>query len=356
MRTRTVRDTSVNGTLQETPAKARRKIYINSFPTDDHEEIRTFEDLRSRILAPHEDDNEDGSDIDLSNNRTLITPEFTSTRGRSHVPSNIPIPRNLNILFMGDSLSRFQYLDLAYFLTHGSWIDPLNDSPSMVTDHDYKSWIHFFNHTNKVLAPHEQCDCYRKTSGSIVGGKGIIENRFFRDEHHNNTITYLQKFGDYPFKSSWDVSDVFHPHGPMPTQLSQLQPLFWIGWVEAITDFVCKMQPKPSVFVFNQGWWTNNDLVNETLQMDIIDALRDCNIVSVYKTTNKGQKEVDRDLPEYESQLCDRADYCLNMTWTALVPEDHYVDRNHFLPPVYTWMNLNLLSLLSSIDSNSVQM
>lgn len=310
----------------------RREIYLRAFPRNDHS-ITTLKDLEDRIYSHEGDD---------SVNRKV---------------KSIPTPRDLNILFMGDSLSRFQYLDLAYFLTHGTWNDEHITSnmnanrSSMVTDHKYDRWIDFFQHTNSELQPYEQCDCYRKTSGSIVGGEGIIENRYFRDEYKNNTVTYLQKFGDYPFKSSWDVSDVHRKHGKMITRESQLKPLFWIGWVDAIQSFVCQMNPKPSVFIFNQGWWTNNDLVNVTLQSEILDALRSCDIISIYRTTNKGRDETDRNIDEYESQLCDAADYCMNMTWTAVVPESHYVDRNHFQPPVYTWMNLELLSILAGISA-----
>jgi len=324
----------------ESEAEWRKEMYRDAFPLHSHHTITSLAELQHQIHPTQQ----------------YRTVETNALR----MPQPMPIPQNLNIVFMGDSLSRFQYLDLAYFLTHGQWVQQKveynhagHEKPSMVTDHDYNDWLHFFNHTNAELAPYEQCDCYRKTGGSIVGGTGIIENRYFHDPNMNNTVRYLQKFGDYPFKSSWDVSDIHNnDHGPMILTESELKPLFWVGWVDAIRDFVCHMDPKPSVFVFNQGWWTNNDLVNVTLQHEILDALKECDIMSIYKTTNKGEKETDKDIAEYESQLCESADKCLDMTWTSAVPEPLYVDRNHFRSPVYTWMNLQLLSLLSSSTSD----
>eukprot|EP00978_Attheya_sp_CCMP212_P011719 scaffold29054_cov43-Attheya_sp.AAC.2 len=50
----------------------------------------------------------------------------------------------------------------------------------------------------------------------------------------------------------------------------------------------------------------------------------------------------------YERDICALADYCLDLSWTWLVPDYLYADRAHFFEPVYTWFNIELLSLLSS--------
>ena len=72
-------------------------------------------------------------------------------------------------------------------------------------------------------------------------------------------------------------------------------------------------------------------------------------MISIYKTTTKW-KNVGREKSEnelYEKQICELTDYCLDLSWTWLLPEYLYTDRAHFYEPVYSWMNIGLLDLLS---------
>ncbi|GAX18973.1 hypothetical protein FisN_8Hh194 [Fistulifera solaris] len=257
---------------------------------------------------------------------------------------NLPVPRNLNILFMGDSLSRYQYLDLVYFLSHnGTWPSP-DETPNMVLENTHKhGWVQFFNFTNAALRPYEQCDCFRLHSAIKA-----VENRYFYDAERNNSVTYLQKFGMYPFKSSWNVTDVYNEHElvQLPSGLSFVHKD--LDWADAIRDFVCRMSPKPSVFIFNAGIWADHDLVNVEMQQRIVDALQECQIVSMYKTTTKMTDQRNQTWDEYEQQLCKLTDHCMDLRWTAIVPEEHYWDTKHFREPIYSMMNVQLLSLLTS--------
>ncbi len=240
------------------------------------------------------------------------------------------------------------YLDLVYFLKHGSWVNPA-DEPNFLVETQHESWNDFYNFTNEQLKPYEQCDCYRPEGRGKGNTLNTIENRYFRDEERNNTVTYLQKFGDHFVKSSWNVSDIHKPHGALKTEMADVKFIHWFNWVETIEEFVCKMEPKPSVFIFNQGLWLNNDLVNVTLQGEIVEALKKCDILSMFKTTTKMAKNFNRNYEEYEEQLCSQTDYCLDLVWTCMVGPGVYWDPLHFTAPMYSYMNLELLSLLSSI-------
>lgn len=262
------------------------------------------------------------------------------------------MPRNLNILLSGDSLTRYQYLDLAYFLAYGKWVNP-SDTPNLEIETDHEDWVEFYNFTNTALQPYEECDCFRGP-GSIGRGKTVIENRYFLDKERNNSLTYLQKFGDWEYRSSWDVSDVHNKHDELITDKSQLNFKSWGPWVEMIQEFVCKLNPKPSVFIFNEGLWSNNDLVDVNLQDEIIHALNVCNIKTIFKTTTKKRRQTDRQLKEYEIQLCKKTDHCMDTSWTSLVPGDFYWNDGHFKPPIYSFLNLQLLSILSSNDEIQV--
>ncbi len=317
------------------PENSEQDIYLFPGTNKMMNQIQTFDDLKEQINLNN------GNDMNINVNDL-----------------HLPVPRNLNILFLGDSLTRYQYLDLVYFLKYGNWVDPA-DEPNLLLEKQHESWIDFYNYTNGQLQPYEECDCFR--DGIDNNMRFIIENRYFRDEERNNTVTYLQKFGDDFMRSSWNVSDIYthkssslsssssSKHGPLITTRADFKPIHFFKWIQTIEEFVCKMEPKPSVFIFNEGIWANNDLVHVTLQGDIVEALRKCNVLSMFKTTTKSRGDTDRNFAKYEERLCNQTDYCLDLTWTGMVPREMYWDRVHFIPPLYSYMNLELLSLLSSI-------
>ena len=68
---------------------------------------------------------------------------------------DIPIPENLNIMFIGDSISRFQYLSLCHYLKFGEWINPL-ESPNPVFESEHGGWDNFYENTKNMLAPYEE--------------------------------------------------------------------------------------------------------------------------------------------------------------------------------------------------------
>ena len=260
---------------------------------------------------------------------------------------NLPVPHNLNILLMGDSLTRFQYVDLVYFLSHNGTFPSPDDDPSMVEEKKThkNGWAQFFNFTNSALRPYEQCDCFRAQKMNLAT---LVENRYFHDPERNNTVTYLQKFGSHPFKSSWNLSDVQNEH-TLVQQESETNFVYNdANWVDAIRDVVCQMSPKPSLFIFNSGLWNNNDLRDVELQHKIIEALQACQIVSMFKTTTKKKNQYTQTWEEYERQLCNLTDYCMDVRWTALVPQKYYYDKLHFREPAYSLLNVQLLSLITS--------
>ena len=105
-----------------------------------------------------------------------------------------------------------------------------------------KGWVQFYNFTNSALRPYEQCDCYRAEDYST-----LIENRYYHDPERNNTVTYLQKNGQHPVTTSWNVTNVRRDH-TLVQDSSELNLIYTdANWTDAIRDFVCHMSPKPSL-------------------------------------------------------------------------------------------------------------
>jgi len=93
------------------------------------------------------------------------------------------------IQLIGDSVTRYQYLNLVYFLATGNWTsDP---SQPNECEAQYSSWNEFYSVTNERMQGHEICDCSRNP------GETIIENRYFQMEEL--LVTYRQLFSpSYP--------------------------------------------------------------------------------------------------------------------------------------------------------------
>ena len=93
------------------------------------------------------------------------------------------------IQMIGDSITRYQYLNLVHFLATKSWLS----DPSQPNENERKfaGWNDFYAITNQRMMGHEICDCYREPS------KTWIENRYF--VMGKIQITYRQMFHkDYP--------------------------------------------------------------------------------------------------------------------------------------------------------------
>jgi len=85
-------------------------------------------------------------------------------------------PAGEHIVFMGDSVTRCQWLSLATSFRRGSELDPA-EFPSSVNDKEWPDWKEFFNGTNNRLKSNGRCDCFR--SDALPFGSKIVENRFF---------------------------------------------------------------------------------------------------------------------------------------------------------------------------------
>lgn len=77
---------------------------------------------------------------------------------------------NSTLTFVGDSLSRYQYLSLAHFLVHGRFIQRYagDNTSSLTNEHTWPSWPVFYSAGSQLLHLNsstvtsiESCDCYR---------------------------------------------------------------------------------------------------------------------------------------------------------------------------------------------------
>lgn len=87
-----------------------------------------------------------------------------------------------HILFVGDSVTRFWYLDFAFFLVTGRYPQDGESRDKLICfELGFESWNEYYADTNGKLSGHEICDCYREESPMGWSKEGTFtENRFTR--------------------------------------------------------------------------------------------------------------------------------------------------------------------------------
>jgi len=263
-------------------------------------------------------------------------------------------PRNLRITFIGDSLTRFQYISLVYFLKYGRWIDD-RETPGLLNRLYFNDWASWVNYSSFVLQPQEHCDCYRKgyLNASVDWRITTNENRFYRDDRGNH-VTLLVKFGKYPLNGHWRPKEVFS--GPMMLGDDFIPYNFHYNWSETIRDFVGQLDPRPDYIVFNAGLHPH-DLAEKEVQQSIVQALNDTGINGIYKTTTLPRKSkrsikkfLNSDHAKHDAEMCRLVGHCFNLSWTFSIRRKHYLDNSHYTSEVNTIMNKQLLRYLQDFD------
>ena len=73
----------------------------------------------------------------------------------------LQVLRGKHLLLIGDSLTRYQYLNLVQFLTTGYPLWPNKSDAAFENIHQWPSVNAFFQGTNNRLGGQEVCDCFR---------------------------------------------------------------------------------------------------------------------------------------------------------------------------------------------------
>jgi hypothetical protein len=182
--------------------------------------------------------------------------------------------RDKHIVFLADSLGRYQYLALAY------WLEKLEPPPATSSNFPAETetllptvcaelswgefsnrWKKFFEGTSKLLGGNEQCDCFRMDSEKCCDHPRTVENRFYTLKEYNIKLTYIQLFGQ----------NELHGHsfkdGELPCKAGHCDPneipLEWKGTLPEVLRTIVKPM-RPTHLIVNTGMWWEPKLDNPT--------------------------------------------------------------------------------------------
>ena len=277
-----------------------------------------------------------------------------------------PRPTQLRLVMIGDSVTRYQYLSLAYFLKTSTWYNSSTEGPDIFSHQGLTniSWNDLNKYTNQLLSPNERCDCdrppkmIRKTRQHLAK---YVSNRYFMDDERDNMLVYLQAYGHMspmqgrvPATNAMENISSFH-FDDLPTKIEDMPTTsIWQydDWDVCVREYIAKLDPKPTHVIFNAGIWNHNFNIPEYGRR-MAAALNESGIVGIWKTTTYqggGKVLVIGGGPRSnESEtLMSKIFYprVLDSSWTSKIKSQFYKDSFHFLEPVYRAQNEDMLELM----------
>jgi hypothetical protein len=103
--------------------------------------------------------------------------------------------RGRHLVFIGDSLARYQYLNLVQFLGTASWSFFARDAQLTESEREWKSWANFFRGTSARLFGHEICDCFRLDDTGGPNFEGAAENRYWHMPALGLRVSFISFMG-----------------------------------------------------------------------------------------------------------------------------------------------------------------
>lgn len=182
-----------------------------------------------------------------------------------HKSPSSSVLRDIQMVLIGDSVMRYQYLSLAFRLKYGFWFDETMWYYNLVNERSFDdpyhnhTWGEFLFHTHQILQPHEvTCDCHRKPVAAMLQ---VVENRYYHDPVRNNSLEFFLAYGHTsPLSGRLLPHQVWNQTNEwQKLAFSKFQGRVWKhhDWSDAIRHHVQLLNPQPRHIVMNAGLWSH---------------------------------------------------------------------------------------------------
>jgi len=215
----------------------------------------------------------------------------------------IAIPRGAHILFIGDSLMRYQYLALVYALHARSDLTFAGRAArNPLMERTWADFNDFYHGTTELLGGDEYCDCHRplrtgalKYSFNTAIKLRTVENRHYMWRSCGVRVSYVQHFkaeDNVTGHLAYATDDPFSPaafRSPLNTTAFDEADQRGARWSVTLTALLPKLRAalRPTVIVYNTG--AHAAAVAPSKAHAIHAALHSAAPCVVYKTTSRSR-------------------------------------------------------------------
>lgn len=286
--------------------------------------------------------------------------------------------RNKEIIFMGDSLTRYQYLNFIGFLHTAQWV---SRPPHIESERAWATidgdWVQFMKLSNLRFGGYEICDCHRDTHNPIPIEytqeqsdenwiPGVKENRHYYDPNYNITVRCFF-FTGFPFLMSTipNVTDFLNMDNSLDQWLfNRYNPTYEYRY-DHIDDFLTThIKPRnPDILFINMGFWSKSPGLRDMNlnPKHFAESLKAVVRIPIWKTTTASVCDV----PCLESESISEIDSpnaqqvfknekiaifdAFKISKPFRFDKANYDDSRHFKPHVYAVLNKHLIVLLESL-------
>lgn len=262
--------------------------------------------------------------------------------GSEHGGCSVPVGERGVVVFIGDSVTRYQYLSFVYYLTFGVYP---KSGEHWAQEKKWAGWTEFYNGTNSVLNSQpntsEICDCYRNNE---TGLHEIIENRKYSGPLD---VYYFQYFRpEIPLKGH--INFVSNPSlGCTPGECSS-NVVWEYDLVEALSKIVKPI--RPHVVIINSGLHSSTNAWSAGEIEAFLDIMQEFPL-PIWKTTTHRKGEMERPITDCKilaSIALSRENIKIldayNITHSP--PYSETWDEVHFFGKTYEVLNTELFALM----------
>ena len=246
-----------------------------------------------------------------------------------------------HIVFMGDSLTRYQWLALAASFHRKVELSG-TEYPSLVKEREWRHWMPFYNGSTERLMPNTRCDCHRSFAKPV--GSKTVENRYFWTDGTRLNMSFVQVLTPETIFGHWQPTGELSDERQRRIHMD-FEPRWRMHWIECMQKVVARLQPPPTVLVLNMGLWSGPP--NASFAAALERAARTVAPRVVWKTTTRMRKagstkwlRTDLLPRRIFSEVFDAA------RLTRWLVDRDYWDPRHFHAHVYNHLNAALLRQL----------
>ena len=196
--------------------------------------------------------------------------------------------RDQHVVFIGDSVSRYMYLNFAFLVTQRRFAPHLQDGgfPSISNERTWQSWKSFYINTSKIFGGMERCDCFRPDHSAFTA-LNTFENRYLFVPALNLNVTYLQLFGLHPMSFRNPVG--YNTNHLLTSENYGPKLANYQGPPEETLARVFNILPKASLAIVNSGAWLEDGQTHTNHYFSLISTVEEhvasLNAKLVWRTT-----------------------------------------------------------------------